>query len=115
MARLVEPGADASNQLRVHASRVEPSHVVPKRSVDDRRGSVEPNPPEPVAESIGDFQGRANRVVLEVDEDDDVDPSVETIREHLGSLDRVAVVKGDQRVRYGADALSSPPRRLCIG
>ena len=104
-----------STEPLVDAARVEVAHLVPERAVDELAGRVEPHAPEPRAERAGDLERGAHGVVLEVDQHDDV----EVVRRPLGELRRsehgVAAVRGDQRVRDGADAAAAPPGRLRVG
>ena len=67
------------------------------------------------AERLGDLERGADRVVLEVDQHRDVHLVVVAVGEHLGRLDRVAAVGGDQPVRDGADPAAAPPRGLRVG
>ena len=67
------------------------------------------NAPEAVARGAGDLQRRPHRVVLEVDEDDDVHVGRGRLGELRRGEHRVPAVGGDERVRNGADA--RPPHQ----
>ena len=83
--------------------------------VDELLGGVEPHPPESPAERVGDRDRVGHRVVVEVDQDDDVDPLAEALGEVAGRRHGVAAVDGDQRVRDGSHPAASPPARLGVG
>ena len=94
---------------------IEVSHLVPEGAVDERSGGIEANAPEALAHGPRHLQRGAHRVVLEVDEDDDVDVFRGRLGELRGREHGVPTVGGDERVRDGADAPAAPPGGLRVG
>ncbi len=111
----VETRAHLLDQALVDTAGVEVAHLAPQGAVDERRRRVEPHAPELRAERMRDGEGGAHRVVLEVDEDDDVRVVGRELGELLRGEHRVAAVGRDQRVRHGSDPDAAPPGRLRVG
>jgi hypothetical protein len=77
----VERLSHLPDQSVVHPARVEVAQLVPQRLVDEGAGRIEPDAPEPVAQRACNLEGSPDRVVLEVDERDDVHLWVHVLRE----------------------------------
>jgi hypothetical protein len=83
--------------------------------VHQRLGGVEPHAVEARAEGPRAGEAGADAVVLEIHEGDDAHALGHVLRELQRGADGVAVVRRDEGVGHGADALAAPPRRLRVG
>ncbi len=110
----VERVPDFRDESRIHASRVEISHLVEKRPIHHVSAGVQSHTVQAFAERTGDLERGLHAVVVEIHQRNDLHVLGEVPRQRLGRLDRVAPVSGDQGMGHRPDSLRAPPRRLGV-